>query len=870
MKTWFARWRSQREINKELQSHLAQLTQQYIAQGLSHEEAKLRAGREFGSLDLAQEQCRDTLPLRWADHLWRDIRFGARMLAKNPGFTIVAVIALALGIGGDTAMYTVVNGALTWDLGLDRPSKTIAVQSTNPSRSRGWGVSYPDFRDFRSQVKSLTGLAAYDMIPVNLSDGSGLPERYFCVEMSANGFSVVRQKPLLGRDFVPADERLGAPPVMMIGYHIWRDRYGLDPNIIGKTVRVDEIPRAVIGVMPPGRRFPEETDIWTPLVPDAGLEKRDNRGLMLFGELRDHETLASARAELTALSQSLAAEYPDTDKDITVDVRPIIQITGLYLMKSIILALFGAVGFVLLIACADVANMLLARAADRSREISIRVALGAGKISVIRQLLLESVMLSVSGGILGCFVAIGGLRWLDRGTSITVRPVWFHLSLDTNALFYLAIISVATGILFGLAPALRLAKSDVNSTLKEGSGYGAVGSRVGFHLSDLLVSAQTALCVVLLAGAGSLIRSAINLYSAPIGVNTANVLTMRVNLPEKKYASPGNWIQFYGDLRKRLTALPGVELATVASNLPLGGWVSFPVEFQGKTNDSRQLPEIGALIVGNNYFQTLQVGARAGHLFTDSDGTSGPPVVVVNESFAAKFWPNEDALGKRLRLVEDSPGPWLTVVGIVPDILQNFRSNLEHDPALYVPFGEKPERQVYVVARTAVLSATLTSAFRREVQRADANLAAYDIRTLDQRIAENRLGPALFSSMWSIFAAVATILAAIGLYAVVAHAVSQRTREIGLRIALGATRRDIARLVFAQAIRPLAPGLIIGFLLALAAGRILPFVLVGVSSSDPLTFTAILAVLISAAALGCLLPARRATRVDPVSALRCG
>lgn len=507
---------------------------------------------------------------------------------------------------------------------------------------------------------------------------------------------------------------------------------------------------------------------------------------------------------------------------------------------------------------------------NREREISIRVALGAGKTSVIRQLLLESVTLSVCGGILGCFVAIGGLRWLDRGTSITVRPVWFHVSLDRNALFYLAIISVATGVLFGLAPALRLAKSDVNAALKEGGGHGVVGSRLGFHLSDVLVATQTALCVVLLAGAGLLIRSAINLYSAPVGVNTANMLTMRVNLPEKKYAGPDSWIQFYGDLRKRLATLPGVETATVASNLPLGGWLSFPVEFQGKANDPRRLPEVAALIVGNNYFQTFQVGARAGRLFIDSDGASGPPVIVVNESFAAKFWPNGDAIGKRLRIVEDSPGPWLTVVGIVPDVLQNFRNNLEHNSMFYVPFAEKPERQVFVAARIAVPPATLSAAFRREVQSADENLAVFDIRTLDQRIAENRLGPALFSSMFSIFAVVATILAAIGLYALVAHAVSQRTREIGLRIALGASRRDIARLVFAQAIRPLAPGLLIGTVLALVVGRLLPFVLVGVSASDPLTFAAILTVLVSAAALGSLLPARRATRVDPVSALRCG
>ena len=870
MNSWFGRWRSRLEINRELQSHLDNLTRDYVSQGLSPEEANLRSRREFGPVDLAKDECRDTLPLRWLDHLQRDLRFGLRMLAKNPGFTMVAVVALALGIGADTAMYTIVNGALTWNMGLDNPGKTVIVESTNNAGSRGWGMSYPDFRDFRSQVKSLTGLGAYEFAAVNVSDQSGLPERYDCVQMSANGFSVVEQKPLMGRGFIADDERPGAAPVLMIGYHVWRDRYGLDPAIIGETVRVDEIPRTVIGVMPPGRRFPEETDLWTPLVPDAALEKRDNRNLMLFGQLREGVTIESARAEFAALSQSLAVQYPKTNKDITADVRPIIQITGLYFMKSIILALFGAVGFVLLIACADVANMLLARGAERSHEISIRVALGAGKISVIRQLLMESVVLSVSGGIFGWFVAIGGLRWFEHGTRILDRPVWLKLSLDTNALFYLAGVSVATGILFGLAPALRLAKSDVNAALKEGGGHGVVGSKFSLRLSNVLVTVQMALCVVLLAGAGLMIRSAVNLYGAPIGVQTANVLTMRVNLPEVKYAKPDSWLEFYGSLQKRLAALPGVELATVASNPPLSGWVPFAAEFEGKPNDAAQLPEIGALIVGNNYFDTMHVQPRRGRLFVDADGAAGPPVVVINETLAAKFWPGEDALGKHLRLMEDSPGPWLTVVGIVPDILQNFRQQLERDPLVYVPFAEKPQRQIFILARTAVPPATLTDAFRREVQGTDRNLAVYDVRTLEQRIAENRLGASLFGAMLSVFAVVATVLAAIGLYAVIAHAVSQRTREIGLRIALGATRRDIVKLVFAQGIRPLTPGVIIGMLMAMATGRLLPVMLVGVSPNDPLTFAAILLVLISAAVLGCLVPARRAIRVDPVSALRCG
>jgi putative ABC transport system permease protein len=866
---WIGRWRSERQINKELQFHFDSLTQEYLRQGLSPEEAARRARREFGPLELAKEECRDTFALRWLDHAWRDIHFGLRMLAKSPGFAAVAVIALALGIGADTAMYTIVNGALSWDLGLDNRDKIVIVSSTNTTRSQDWTVSYPDFRDLRSQVKSLAGLAGYRMDPANLSDHNGLPERYYCVQMSANGFSVVQQKPLLGRDFIADDEKPGAPAVLILGYHVWRDRYALDPNIIGKAVRLDEVPRVVIGVMPPGRRFPEETDLWTPLVPNAAREKRDNRELMLFGRLGDGVTLASARSELSGLAARLAAQYPATNKDITAEVRPILEITGLFYMKPIFLALFGAVGFVLLIACADVANMLLGRAAERSREISIRVAIGAGRIPILRQLLLESVLLSVAGGILGLLVAIGGLRWFDRGLGTQVKPIWLHLTLDRSALLYLMVISIGTGILFGLAPAIRLLKTDVNAALQDG-GYGVVGRKFGLRLSNVLVAFQMALCVMLLAGAGLMIRSAVKLYSAPIGVNTANVLTMRVNLPEAKYKDPENWIAFHKNLKKRLSSLPGVQLAGLSSHLPLSGWTPFSLDFEGRSNDATQRPEAGGLIVSNNYFLLMQVPPQRGRVFADADGTAGPPVVLVNETFAAKFWPGADALGKRFRLMEDDgPGPWLTIVGVVPDILQNFRQNLQRDPLIYLPFAEKPDRQTFLVARTLVPPATLAEAFRREVQEIDSNLPVYDVRTLENRIAETRLTVSLFGAICSVFAAVATVLAAIGLYAVIMQAVNQRIQEIGLRMAIGASHRDILKLVFAQGLRPLAPGLAIGLLFAVVTSRLLRVLLVDVSPNDPMTFVGIVVVLSTAAALGCLVPARRAIRVDPVTALRC-
>jgi putative ABC transport system permease protein len=865
----FRRKRVDEELEEELRDHVERKTEESIAKGMSADEARRAAMVELRGLERTKEECKDVMPLRWLDHLWRDLRFGTRLLVKNPGFTIIAVIALALGIGADTAMYTIVNGALSWDMGVDNRDEIVAITATNATRSEEWETSYADFRDYRAQTKSLAGLAAYVMNPANVSDKGELPERYNCVQMSANGFSVVQQKPLFGRDFVAADEKPGATPVVMLGYHVWRDRYGSDPGIIGKTITMDEVPRVVIGVMPPGRRFPEETDLWTPLVQDAAEGKRDNRNLMVFGRLRPGVSVAAVQAEFTTLASSLAREYPKTNEGVTAQVQPILMLTGLFYMKPLFLVLFGAVGFVLLIACADVANMLLARAAGRTREISIRVAIGAGKISILRQLLVESVVLSLAGGFFGWLVALAGLRWFDRGLHSIPKPVWLHLSLDRGALFYLMAISIGTGILFGLAPALRLAKADVNAALKEGGGSGVAGSKFGTRLSNALVALQMALCVMLLAAAGLMIRSAVKLYGAPVGVNTSNLLTMRVNLPEAKYRTPESWIAFHKELEKRLNATPGVEMMGLASNLPLTSWLDFDLDLEDKNFDPSQRPEIGALIVSDNYFQLMQVQPRRGRVFKDTDGEAGTPVALVNETFAEKFWPGQDALGKRLRLVHDgTSGAWMTVAGIVPDILQNFRNNLEHDALVYVPFAENPQRQMSVVARTKVPPASLADAFRRVVQGMDSNLPLYDMRTLEDRIAESRLTVSLFGAICSVFAAIATLLAAVGLYGVMAHAVSQRTQEIGLRMALGAKPSDISRLVVAQCFGPLAVGMAMGMLLALGATRLLHVILVGVSPSDPLTFAGTLVVLACAAMLGCVVPARRAMRVDPMIALR--
>jgi predicted permease len=756
-------------------------------------------------------------------------------------------------------MFTIVQGAFNWDMGLDHPDRMVSIMTSNAAlHASDWGSSYPDFRDYRSQVKSLEGLAAYQFEPANMSDSTRLPERFWCARMSASGFRVSEQKPLLGRDFRDSDEAPNAARVVVLSHRVWLERYGQDPAILGKVVRVDEVPRVVIGVMPPDRRFPEEADIWTPL---AASEKRDDRSLMMFGRIPANGNLATVRAEFDTVARGLAAQYPGTNKGLSAEVHLIAEITGVYTMRPILAVLFAAVGFVLLIACADVANMLLGRGAGRTREMSIRVAIGAGRARIIRQLLVESVVLSVAGGALGGLVAIGGLRWFDASTtSLAAKPIWLHLTLDRDAFLYLAGISVFTGILFGLMPALRLAQTSVHDSLKDG-GHGTVGGRVNLRLASALVVFQMILCIVLLAGAGLMIRSANNLYAAPIGVNAANVLTARINLPDAKYREPSEWIEFHRTAKTRLESLPGVASEAAGSNPPLGRWESFDGELQSETAGRR----IDGIVATAGYFPLFEIKPLLGRIFADDEAA-----VVVNEGFAAKYWPNEIAVGKHLRLVKDhTPQEWLTVAGVVPDVLQDMRNPLARHPLVYLPYAQSPQRQMFILARTRVPPAMLAQAARVEIQKIDENLPLYETRSLESRIEESRLSTKLFGGMCTVFAAVALVLAAIGLYSVIAHSVSMRSQEIGLRMAMGGTGGDILRLVFLQGMRPLFIGLGIGVPLAVGAMRALGSALVGVTPGDPLTFGLVVLVLVAAGVLGCVAPARRATRVDPVVALRC-
>ncbi|MDP8981616.1 MAG: ABC transporter permease [Acidobacteriota bacterium] len=799
--------------------------------------------------------------------MWQDLRFGIRTLAKNPGFTAVAITALALGIGANATVFSLANGILFKNLPFADSDRVLYVTSFNPKDPRGSdGISRLDYDDIRAQLKSFNGLGATWRERVNLSDDANVPDSYASAHITANSFAVLGQQAVIGRLFVADDEKPGANPVAILGFSLWEKRYGKDPSVIGRKIRISSVPATVIGVAMPGFAMPADAELWTPYIPDLPKERRQSRNLMVFGKLAPGIGQQAAQSELSVVAQRLATQYPDTNKDIRFLVQNFNEASLPGPVRGVFLVLLGAVGFVLLIACANVANLLLSRAVGRAREISIRAALGAGRWRVVRQLLTESLLLSVAGGLIGWAIAAWGIRAFDAAVIPTGKPAWINFAMDYRAFGYLAAITLTTAILFGLAPALRLSRMDVNAALKEGGRPG--GGIRGKYLSGVLVVVEMTLAVVLLTGAGLMIRSFLLAYSRPAGVNTANVLTMRLELPTAKYGKPADQIEFQRRLIERLRALPGVETVAVASTVLGNGNIDFPYELEGQNVDPDHRKSTNFLLAGDGYFETLQLAALRGRVLNSSDHAPGPNVAVINEAMARQLWPNQDPTGKRFRMHKNTgPGEWMTVVGIVPNVLQN-NQKTEPDPTAIVPFRQEPRPWMAVLARTRVSAGSLGNAFHREVQAIDQDLPVRDVITLDDQLALSRWPLRVFGSMFAIFAGIALLLATVGLYAVVAYGVNQQTREIGVRVALGASTASILRMVFSSGMRQAAIGLILGLAAAFGVTRVLSAILVGVSPTDPFTYGVVALVLVGSATLGCMIPARRAMRVDPAVALR--
>jgi predicted permease len=812
--------------------------------------------------------------------LWQDFQFAARLLVKDKWFTLVATLALAFGIGVNATVFTFVNAVLIRGLPFEDPDRIMAVNGFDAVRTRPTGVSYLDFQDWRA-VRSLHELALVTGATMNVSDEGRAPERYVGNFVSANLFVLLRQPPVLGRNFVPDDDRPGATPVVLLGSSVFKNRYGSDPAVIGRTIRINEVPSVVIGVMPEGFRFPGNSDLWQPLSNMPGLlaQPRNARSFQVVARLAPDATVEQARSELDAVAQRLTIEYPDTNKDIRAQVMAYHERVNGGEIRAVFLSLMGAVAFVLLIACANVANLLLARASNRAREISVRVSIGASRGRIIRQLLIESLVLALIATLIGLGLSIIGIRLFDAATQNVGRPYWIEFTMDARVFGYLAFISLATAIAFGLAPALHVARTDVNEVLKEGGRSGSAGSRVR-RWTGALVIGELALTLALLAGAAFMGRNFLTMYRLDLGIETSRLLTMAMALPDAKYPSLEQRLTFYDQLQQRLTARAG--LVSVASHGPMQGGFArrFEVVGRPKADAAQELPTVTMLAVDPRYFDTVGVQPLRGRVFNVNDGHNGQEHALVNARLAQMYFPNTDPIGQQIVLGLDAslgdPPPGIpmsqtfTIIGIVPDIRQRGLEQREPDPIAYVPFRMQPRGFMTLLARSDGDPHALAPVLREELRAIDPDLPLFNIRTVDENLAQQRWPFRVFGTMFGIFAAGALLLSAIGLYAVTAYSVRQRTQEIGIRTALGAQSTQVMWLFVRRAFFHLALGLSLGVAGAVGVGSIFEAaeLLIHINGRDPITIGSIALLLAGVALAASIWPARRATQLDPLVALR--
>jgi putative ABC transport system permease protein len=802
----------------------------------------------------------------------QDLRLGFRLLRKNPWLTLVGVLALGMGIGLTAMMYSIIYGMLLRGLPFEGADRIYHAHRSDASQGiTQMGVPLHDFLDWREQQRAFEELAAFYSSTVNLGD-TGHPERFSGGFMTANAFRILGVQPHLGRAFRDGDDAPGAAPVLILGYDAWRSRYNADPGVVGREVRVNGRTAEVIGVMPQGFRFPTSQQVWVPLELDATrFERGEGPSLEVYGRLRPGVTPSAAKAEFDAITQRIEATHPSGMPNVQAQVMPYTERFVGDGPRKFLSTMLGAVFLVLLIACANVANLLLTRAALRSKEVGIRTALGAPRWRVVSQFLAESLALATVGAALGLAIAWSGGRLFKAAVASTNPPFWFDIRLDAPVLLFAAGVSMLAAVVAGALPAWQASRADVNDILKD-EARGSSSFRMG-QLGKGLVVVEIALSCGLLVGAGLMIRSVTNLRTLDLGIPTESVFTARVWLPEIGYADVGSQNRFFENLHSRLGALPGVEAVSLTSNLPALGAPNPQVAVEGESyaDPQRDQQRARRIVVTPGFFRTFSRELHEGRDFTSTDNEVGMPVAVVNESFAQRHFGAASALGRRIHFAlpatADTAARWLTIVGVVPDMYAGNVDNV-NPHAIYVPLAQSGAQFLDVAARTASEPMTLTPLVRDEVAAIDADIPLYQVRTLDDAIRESTWFFRVFGALFMVFGFVALFLAAIGLYAVMSSSVSRRTREVGVRMALGAQRGDVLRLVFRQAMVQVGVGLTLGLAFAAAISRLLAVVLFDVEPRDPVVFGGIIIVLALTGAAATFLPARRATRVDPQVALR--
>jgi len=811
--------------------------------------------------------------------LLRDVRFAVRVLIKNRWFTLMAAVVLALGIGANNAVFTLVNAVLLRGLPFSN-SEQIMMVMTRDSRGRDSGVSVLDFNDWQKSARTFSHLSFVFNGSFNVGEEGRIPENYFGAYVSANFNKMLGVSPVLGRDFTPEEDQPGSQPVVLISSNVFKQRYGSDPTAVGRSIRLNSLNAMIIGVMPDGMRFPNDADVWMPYgtLPNAIVQApRQVRGYIAIGRLRDGVTLEQARTELKAIGDKLAIDFPTSNKDLAPYPYVFNERVNGPQLKLLFWTLMGAVGFVLVVACSNVANLLLARAAHRASEISVRVALGASRWDVVRQLLLESLLLSCFAGVLGLVLSVVGVRWFDSQTQNVGKPYWMVFEMDWRTTAFFIGVCLLTGIVFGLAPALHVSRTNVSETLKEGGRSGSGGIRARRWTSGLVV-AQLALTLVLLAGAGLMSRSFLNMYGMKVGIDTSRLVTMQMILSARKYPTLENRAAFLRRIDEQFATVDGIEAASTMTNPPFTGGAGRQLEIDGRANAPGERSQtVTMLSIGSRYFDALRLRPVQGRVLTDADQEPGHTSVVVNQRLVEMYFKGENAIGRQIRLKDDSPAatqtpPWLTIVGVVPNVRQrNNNQEPEPDAVAYIPhvLNANMARAAMVIARANTANtAQATQSLREAMRLIDPDLALYSPRTVDEILAQQRFVLRLFSVMFGTFAIIALVLAAVGLYAVTAYSVTQYTRDIGVRMVLGANSSQVIWLFLRRAFMQLAIGLTIGLAGAIGVGRLLQGFLVQMSGRDPVTLFTITAVVILVAVAACLLPARYATRLDPLVALR--
>jgi putative ABC transport system permease protein len=826
-------------------------------------------------------------PKRWEDEMIQDLRFGVRMLLKHPGFTFIAVLTLGLGIGANTAIFSIVNAVLLRPLPYDEANRLVYLSERNLQNGGEMTFSYPDFADWRAQNNVFEYMGVHNSGDYNLT-GSGEPERLRAGHASADLFSALRVRAALGRLFTNEEDKPGAPAVVLLSHGLWQRRFGGDPNILNRSLTLNDRPYTVVGVLPPDFRLEERNELWVPV--EAVFSESILRGrythpfLRGVARLKAGVTLEQARAEVDAIAARIAQQYP-IKKGVGAQITPLLD-NYVQDVRRALWVLMGAVGLVLLIACANVANLMMARAAAREREMAVRVALGAGPWRVMRQLLTESLLLAAVGGALGLLLAQLGVK-LILALNANSIPRAREIGLDYRVLVFTAAVSLLTGIIFGLAPALQSIRADVQEALKE-TARSATGGR--HRLRQVLVVAEVALTLVLLIGAGLLIRSFYRLQQINPGFVDEHVLSFRVVLPVRRYSHENQWLNFYQQVMQRLRALPGVKDVAIGSRVPMDGKNNanaFRVAARPPLPRGEAPPAMQVCFVSPDYFRAMGIPLLRGRYFTEGDDRShlseerlhglsrserlslGRKTAIVDEEFARRYWPNEDPVGKQILWGlgggDDSP---LTVIGVVGRVKLDRPNEPMGAVQGYFAFLEYPQPAMTFVVKTTRSPEQMIAAARQQVQEVDASQPIYDIKTLTQLRAESIAPQRLNLLLMGLFAALALALAIVGIYGVMSYAVTQRTREIGLRLALGAQRRDVMKLVVGQAMKLALLGVLVGLLGAAAVTRLMTKLLFDVSATDRATFAVIALLLTVVALLACWIPARRAAKVDPMIALR--